>query len=525
MDGNPGPGVPGRTPSPLPMPLSLSAPTPLLPGGRLFNEPGPAEQRVPSPERRLLLEKDRGSPSPERVPVHRDSAASDGSLLDDADELMAEAAAAVQPASADQVAAFLARAEGLVIGMAGLKLESEPPLPSPLDGATADSLLVLDVRPRDAFARQRLAGSVSVALPPLFSRRIRRNPRATKFALDSFVSPEDRDVLDAWRERVREGCLGQPTVLLVDEDMSSPSLECDGWTLALLLQRNMRGSTPLPRLPISRVSSLSPERSSTGGSVDGPPRVEITRADTTTSPLRFVFLNPGFEAILAHPLASAILSPTDEDYVEEEPPTPLSSTTLPATPGPAGDGLERSSSFSGRRGGSSLTINTDGPRARRSRSLRSRPRDSPATLRGSGELTTLGSRDLTPAGHASSSRGNTPLKPPPSDSLPNSPGSAARSASGSPSPGSPPPPYTRIRERLYLGTDEPCAPAGWGMLAEMRATHVLNVAVEVDDVLPPGTVGRKVGVPDSAGVDCGRELRDGVAWIGTFAGVLLPVPV
>ena len=470
----------------------------------------------------------------------RDSTGSDAGYGEDAEEVFREVVAGVGAVSVDQLLAHFDDGQPDCARLSISKhATSEPPLPSPLSPTGLVDLLILDLRPASAFAKGHLPGAVNVSLPPIFSKRIKRQPRATKFSLDSFVV-SGKATLDAWRERIRDDPDARsPTVLIIDEDMSEQTLDNDGWTVAMLLLRNLGGSTALSRtpkdLPLSRVGSDSPERGPSRVSSDGLPTVSITRSFTpTTERISFLYLHPGFSALLSHPRSGAILRQGEEP--EKEPETPLSGQTIFANPSPIlsaasfTSDLERSASLSsarsGKPSGSLLTINTsDKPRrsnSTRSSALRRARLDaSPATLGSRSVVSSeassvLGSREsVTPA-----TLHGTPSTDP-SESAPTSPSSHLATRSGSPSPssdegGHPPPPITRVLANLYIGTEDMCTPPGLSSLVQLGITHVLNVAIECEDGECDGVVSKKIGVRDESSADVGVGLREGVAWIGGF---------
>lgn len=625
----------------LPSHLLFRDPDAALPGSRPGSPPKELGGRDGSPERRL-----RG----------RDSTNSDASVIlptDDAEEVFRETITGVGAVSTEQVLAHFAKtqrlqSELLEQHMAGLVIlqggdDDEPPLASPLSTVLSKDLLTLDMRPMDAYERAHLPNAVSVALPPIFCKRIRRNPRATKFSLDNFVVA-GKHILDAWRERIRDDPESEaPTVLIVDDDMEEPTLDVNGWTVAMLLLRNLNGSTSVGNKPrelisisrtgssdsadrpcLSRVGSTQTED---GGCTVTTPRLSITRTGTppsfqvggTDNRITFLYLHPGFKALQTHPLASSLLHSGDPGSMLEqgdedelcEPRTPLSGATIYSRPSPGGlavnpalskesirsdvgattpsgsqdalNNLERSASFSisnrPKPMGSLLTINTTDGRVRRSRSVRTdgggstvsnksrRSRvpgqdrgDTPATLRGSGELggggsecsSVGGSRENMAAAGGTPATGTSTLgggSPPDStkqgllsrqhstgvDSHPVSPaadghllsaGGATTSSvgtqSGNATPTSdegrgPPEPITQVLPNLFIGSEDMCSPIGLDRLKELGVTHVLNVAIECEDNDCDGITTKKIGIPDVASADVNAELREGVAWIGGFS--------
>lgn len=401
-------------------------------------------------------------------------------------------------------------------------------------------LLVVDLRPHREFLSSHLPGAINVALPSIFAKRIRRNPRATKFALDAFVVAGKAN-LELWRANLSSS--ERPTVLLVDTEMGPPSLDSAGWVLAMLLARNVHSLCRASEEFSERQRSPSPDNKAQPSPPHrGPmvPRLEITitrspspdRPPLPEADIVLTFLDPGFSALLAHPSGRPFLTSGAADDAPE-PATPLSSTTMVASPSPSPSPLTLASSPRGSKDsvsgskesiGSSGTANEDGGKLERSASFTARARlaNSLLTINTARTLRRTRSTSSKDPKHATSNRntegeaslgsnstlGSQQLSPPQSTvTLHTSP----NSGTATPSSSEPLDPISEILPNLFLGSDE----LDHDELKDKGITHVLNVAGEVEDDLPDDIVAHKIGIRDDGSIDITAELREGVDWIGS----------
>jgi len=105
-----------------------------------------------------------------------------------------------------------------------------------------ERVLIVDVRNAESFAQGHILGSINCNVPSMFLKRARKNPKANKFHLESFLNtPECKDTLNRWIEATKDN---SRVVIVLDEDMSIEKrhdLKGDGWATLMLISRALQG--------------------------------------------------------------------------------------------------------------------------------------------------------------------------------------------------------------------------------------------------------------------------------------------
>ncbi len=105
-----------------------------------------------------------------------------------------------------------------------------------------ERVLIVDVRNAEAFAGGHIVGSVNCNVPSMFLKRARKNPKATKFHLESFLcTSECKETFYKWVEVTKDK---SRVILVLDDDMAmekKTDLQGDGWATLMLVSRALQG--------------------------------------------------------------------------------------------------------------------------------------------------------------------------------------------------------------------------------------------------------------------------------------------